>query len=264
MTEQYSEHFYERYNESSRLSAAVVVPYLIEWFDPVSVVDVGCGEGVWLSVFRELGVSDVRGLDGDYVNRSRLKIPAECFTACDLSKPLPTGHKCSLVMSLEVAEHLPEDSAVELVTSLCELSDVVVFSAAIPFQGGTDHINLQWQGYWAGLFSAKGYVVIDALRPLIWDDDRVSFWYRQNTLVYVKKERLETLPQMAALRQRTNVRQLSMAHPALVANLGAGPPSAAQLDRLYFGQILSRIPAMLLRAFRRRIQALTRFVHQPD
>jgi hypothetical protein len=54
----------------------------------------------------------------------------------------PTARKrFDLAISLEVAEHLPEGSAGALVSTLIEAAPVVVFSAAIKGQSGTNHIN---------------------------------------------------------------------------------------------------------------------------
>ena len=70
---------------------------------------------------------------------------------------------------------------------MCKLSDVVLFSAAIPGQGGTHHLNERWPSYWANLFGSAGYDVLDVVRANIWDDARVEWWYRQNLLVFGTK-----------------------------------------------------------------------------
>jgi hypothetical protein len=51
--------------------------------------------------------------------------------------------------------------------SLVSRGPVIVFSAAIPYQGGTNHTNEQWPEYWARHFSAKGYVPVDCVRRQI-------------------------------------------------------------------------------------------------
>jgi hypothetical protein len=89
-------------------------------------------------------------------------------------------------MSLEVAEHLPVERASGFVADLVRLAPAVLFSAAIPAQGGIDHVNERWQSWWADHFAIHGYAARDVIRPLIWDDDRVAVWYRQNTILYVR------------------------------------------------------------------------------
>jgi hypothetical protein len=87
----------------------------------------------------------------------------------------------------EVAEHLTKSRAEGLVGDLTRLTDVVLFSAAIPGQGGTDHVNEQYLGYWVALFEAKGFVMLDVLRPQIWNNPRCDWTYRQNAVLFAKE-----------------------------------------------------------------------------
>ena len=98
----------ETQRESGRRSARRVVPLVLELIHPRSVVDVGCGVGTWLSVFREHGVEDVRGIDIEGV-AGLLEIPLDQFLAHDLTRPIEPDRQFDLVVCLEVAEHLPPD-----------------------------------------------------------------------------------------------------------------------------------------------------------
>lgn len=168
-------------------AAKVVVPILLKLFPARSVLDVGCGLGTWLAVFRDKGVMDVVGLDGANVDASMLCIPSQNFTVSDLRSPFDLQRKFDLVLCLEVAEHLPESCAGDLVASLCRHSDRIIFSAAIPGQGGQHHLNEKWPDYWRSLFEKEGYAIWDAIRPAIWDNPEVDVWYRQNMFLYVRK-----------------------------------------------------------------------------
>jgi SAM-dependent methyltransferase len=170
-------------------AAEVIVPIVMKLLKPASVLDVGCGIGTWLHVFANNDVGITKGIDGDYVDQSLLHkyLPAADFIPRDLSKPFDIGQKFDIVMSLEVAEHLPESSAEGFVKSLVAHGDTVLFSAAIPGAGGQNHINEQWQSYWAEKFKRHGYKVYDAFRPLIWNEKDVEMWYRQNMLLFSKK-----------------------------------------------------------------------------
>ena len=152
-----------------------------------SVVDVGCGRGTWLSIWMELGVADVVGLDGDYVDRGKLAIPAEAFRVADLSREWAVGRRFDLAQSLEVAEHLPESAAQSMVRQLCGLADVVLFSAARPGQGGEMHVNEQEPEYWAALFAENGFAMFDWLRPALAKDRQVEPWYRYNSFLYANE-----------------------------------------------------------------------------
>jgi hypothetical protein len=89
---------------------------------------------------------------------------------------------------MEVAEHLKESRAAGLVEDLTKLADVILFSAAIPGQGGTDHVNEQFLSYWTALFAARDYVLLDLLRPRIWNQAECDWTYRQNAVLFVQKQ----------------------------------------------------------------------------
>jgi SAM-dependent methyltransferase len=178
-----------------------------------SVLDVGCGDGSWLRVFQKLGVHDILGIDGEYVTEDLLQIPRDRFQAVDLRKPFGLKRVFDLAISLEVAEHLPAESASGFVASLCGLAPAVLFSAAIPFQGGNHHINEQWPDKWAELFTEHKYVPVDFLRKRVWQNETVEWWYAQNTLLFVRAGLLDSNTQLKAEFERTNPDQLRLVHP---------------------------------------------------
>ena len=185
---EYDWNFYKNRDEATRHSAHTILSLVLDGAPPIaSAVDIGCGVGTWLSVLHERGVHDIQGIDGPWVQKELLKIPPGRFASCDLSQPIDMPRRFDLAISLEVAEHLPESKADSFVDALTGLADIVLFSAAIPGQGGTTHVNEQWQNYWAEKFSARGYEVHDIVRPAVWDDDRIPVWYRQNTLLFAKR-----------------------------------------------------------------------------
>jgi SAM-dependent methyltransferase len=215
MSTPYDKEYYLGLREGSRRSAEVIVPLVCGWIHPVSVVDVGCGDGTWLSVFRQHGVREILGIDREYVTGEILEVPEEAFLAHDLRFPLRMDRQFDLVVSLEVAEHLPGECAETYVDSLTRLGPAILFSAAVPFQGGIDHVNEQWPDYWAELFRKKGFVPLDPVRKRIWQNDDVEYWYRQNILLFVKREYLEGRPELQAERDDTRDTRLSIVHPRM-------------------------------------------------
>jgi SAM-dependent methyltransferase len=198
-------------------------------FEPSSVIDVGCGTGVWLAEFLRQGVDEVRGVDGPWVNPSQLNIDPACFEGADLSNPPQGSRQFDLVTSLEVAEHLPERSAPRFVEYLTSLGGVVAFSAAIPSQGGTDHLNEQWPGYWSDLFAERGFLAFDVMRPKIWLNSKVEFWYRQNLVVYMSADRA------AKCQWKPTGTVLPLVHPDLLAHQVSSSPLRQSLERLRTG-----------------------------
>jgi SAM-dependent methyltransferase len=182
----------------SRQSAEIVVPILLEYVQPTSVVDVGCGGCDWLRVFLDHGATSVLGLDGHYVDPSGIAIPRECFRAVDLSDPFDVPGPFDLAVSIEVAEHLPARAARPLVRALSAAAPVVLFSAAVPGQGGRSHMNEQWPLYWRNLFAEQGYTRLDPIRPRIWRDTRVAWWYRQNLFLFVSAAAIAQSPALQA------------------------------------------------------------------
>jgi SAM-dependent methyltransferase len=181
----YSSDYYKILGQESRRTAEIVVPMITELLYPASVVDVGCGTGAWLARFRECGIDDVVGLDGDWIPRDQLEIRADQFKATDLNRPFGLPRTFDVALCLEVAEHLPAPSARNFIGGLVALAPVVLFSAAIPYQGGQNHVNEQWPDYWKALFSERDYVAIDYFRSRLWDIPAVQPYVAQNLWLYV-------------------------------------------------------------------------------
>jgi SAM-dependent methyltransferase len=244
-TTSYGEAFFAGQKGLSYRSAQQVIP-IIQNFVPISsVCDVGCGVGTWLRAFREAGVHDIFGIDGSYVNKNLLEIPTTAFYETDLRQPLSLNRTFDLAMSIEVAEHLPGGRAIGFVGDLTLLAPVVLFSAAIPRQGGTDHINEQWQSYWAAIFAQCDFVTCDVLRPLIWDNANIARWYRQNMLLFCRRDFLPKVPRLTP-RENDGL-PLSVVHPQQYVETW----DEVNVPRSW--QLLSRA---LQRAIQRRVERL--------
>jgi SAM-dependent methyltransferase len=230
----YDQAFFAGQSGRSLQSARIVLSRVFPLLRPRRVLDVGCGIGSWLRAALDLGATEVLGMDGDYVDRATLMIEPEAFIPIDLATPLQTalGERAAtpfdLVICMEVAEHLPHDRAPSLVAELASLSDVVLFSAAVPFQYGTQHINEQWPEFWSILFRANGFACFDCLRADLWVNADVEWWYAQNALLFAREDSAAAaaLPQEA----RAGKRGLSVVHPeSLLTNL-LGLPRRYRLD----------------------------------
>ncbi len=213
----YDHGFYGDQAPGSARSASVVLPVVHQLLRPASVVDVGCGVGTWLRAALDLGAARVVGVDGEYALAAGLQIPVESFVAADLANAVPPlDERFDLAISLEVAEHLPAARSDGFVAELCACSDVVLFSAAIEGQLGTDHINLQPQSAWVERFAQHGYRAFDLVRPRVWNDERVEPFYRQNVLVYVNRERAD-LTSAASELALAGPQLVDVVHPDLLA-----------------------------------------------
>ncbi|MFM9960373.1 MAG: class I SAM-dependent methyltransferase [Planctomycetaceae bacterium] len=190
MSRPYSAEFFAERHAKTLYSAETILGLVRSWLPPVrSAVDVGCGVGTWLSVLQQFGVERILGVDGDWVAPEALVIPPSCFQERDLQTPLNLSEQFDLAICVEVAEHLPVARADTLIRDLTSLADFVLFSAAIPGQGGVNHVNEQWPEYWNDRFRSDGYRVLDLIRQRIWNDPAIPFWYRQNMLLFVRETR---------------------------------------------------------------------------
>jgi SAM-dependent methyltransferase len=211
----YDFEWHKSHGDQTSISAYVIVPRLKSIVEVDSVLDVGCGDGRWLACFQSCGVSTICGVDGEWTDQTRLLIPRHTFEVQDLSKPFDLSRRFDLVMSLEVAEHVASECSRQFIENLTKHGDMVLFGAAIPFQGGFRHINEQWQSYWARLFDSKGYQCFDPLRSQIWEREDVSVWYRQNMLLYVKRERHDLVSRVVNYLDSNSVSEMpiDVVHP---------------------------------------------------
>jgi SAM-dependent methyltransferase len=248
--------FYKENQFGYLRSAREVVPLVIEILRPSSVIDVGCGIGTWLSVFREHGIEDILGVDSDYVYRKMLQIPEDRFLGFDLRQPLRLNREFDLALSLEVAEHLPSECAETFVDSLARLAPAILFAAAIPYQGGEHHLNEQWPNYWAGFFRKKEYTVIDCIRRKIWENDAVDWWYAQNTLLFVRKSYVEEHPFLKSLPDCYQA-GLAVVHPKKYASVVSDLEAAYDPRNVSLRQVLSLLPSLTMRSLKRRARVFS-------
>jgi len=185
---------------------------VMDIFQLHSVIDIGCGQGTWLKTAIDLGLSDLIGVDGDWA-RSVLSIPAANFHSFDVAAPFDLGRKFDLAMSMETGEHIAASSTETFLDNIVRHSDAVLFSAAIPFQGGIHHVNERWPSYWTTKFAARNYRCFDFLRWRVWNDDRIEPWYRQNVLIFANTDNRELIARLESHSSRQPQAGLAVVHP---------------------------------------------------
>lgn len=204
----YPAGFYENRRAHTAHAARRILGALPSGLSRRAVADIGCGTGTWLAAALEAGADTAFGIEGDWVTPAMLDHKAITFSPQDLEQRF-AGPRVDLAMSLEVAEHLSPGRAESFVADLVALAPAILFSAAIPGQGGVGHLNEQWQSWWAARFAAHGYGVHDVIRPQIWTDEAIPAWYRQNVVLYLDAETAASLGLAA-----TDRALLDRVHPA--------------------------------------------------
>jgi SAM-dependent methyltransferase len=235
-------------------SPSVIVPDIIRLLRPSSVVDIGCGVGTFLSVFKSHGVNELLGIDGGWVLKEQLYVDEGYFVEADLEKPVELAQRFDLAICVEVAEHLTAKSADTIVDTLCSASDFIVFSAAIPGQGGQNHVNEQPFGYWQEKFAARNYRYFDIFRQLYWNDERVDWWYKQNMFLVANKAK-----PLSDEIERTKIEGtvLTAVHPELYA------VALTELERLRSLVNELNSPSGILKLAGRKIQRTVTGTHRP-
>jgi SAM-dependent methyltransferase len=189
--QRYDASYYGGILEESVRSRDVVLNLLKRMGIPMqSVVDFGCGLGHWGRDFYSKFGGMYLGVDFE-VPMDQLVIPKEYYQEHDLRTPFmsdttfTSDGKYELVLCLEVAEHIDETYADQLVDTLCRVGKYILFSAAIPGQGGVNHVNEQWQSYWSKKFWDRGLFLHKTdIRREIYNDSDVAVWYRQNLMLF--------------------------------------------------------------------------------
>lgn len=214
--ELYDNSYYEMLQSISANSANIIVPMIMELIAPKTIIDIGCGTGTWLSAFKSLGCN-VLGLDGSWLDKKMLEIDIKDFHETNLEEKIILNKTFDLVVSLEVAEHLTEKRAESFISDLTRFGPVILFSAAIPSQPGINHINRKWQSYWANIFITNNYMPIDCIRPSIWNNHNIAWWYRQNTILYCRKDYIKKHPNLSKLCKETNhIQMWDLVHPEML------------------------------------------------
>ena len=212
----YGNDFFAGIAEGARRSANAVVLIIEELFAPRSLIDIGGGAGHWAAAFRAIGVADTLTVDGPWVPQSARVVPAESFREHDLSRPLALERQFDVAMSLEAAEHLSPDAAAGLIRVLTEAAPIVIFSAALPGQGGDGHINEQRASYWAKMFDEQDYACFTDLRSRAWHNEAIEVWYRQNLLCFIRRSELPLWTDRLSEQREPDDPLLDVAHPDLV------------------------------------------------
>jgi hypothetical protein len=154
---------------------------------PNNIIDIGGGAGAWLLSANQLGVGELTLVEGDWINETTLNTKIFSIDNSDLENAIPKyDEKFEMCICVEVAEHLSPSRAESFVEELTGLSDRIVFSAAIPGQGGHGHLNEQLQSFWIGLFEKHGFGANNFISKIVWENTEVEAIYRQNIMYFEK------------------------------------------------------------------------------
>jgi SAM-dependent methyltransferase len=134
--------------------------YLAEKYSPRAVLDIGCGIGQYLKIFKTFSESSVLGVDGLPQQATQGVLAEPEYIQADLGHPLRLYRKFDLVLCTEVVERLSKSEAIELLNTIdAHAGQLIVFSAAEAAinQPGHGHINCQPLGFWLEHWRNRGW-----------------------------------------------------------------------------------------------------------
>lgn len=185
----YNVQYFEDIEDWSRDGADAMAATIRLEFNPRSVVDVGCGSGVLLQALARLGIS-VTGLDYSDAALNICRDRGLRVAKFDIESNLSVDVRSDLVVSTEVAEHLPDSCADKFVDLLTGVAPDILFTAATPGQSGNDHVNEQPHAYWIEKFAERGFVHDGERTDRIkagWAATRIASWYQRNLMIFCRK-----------------------------------------------------------------------------
>lgn len=224
---------------ANAVSAERILDIVMDYYRPASILDVGCGIGTWLKVARSRGILDIRGIEGSWIDNAKLQVEPRFVEVVDLENSFNLGRRFDLVISLEVAEHLSEGAADHFIESLTAHAPLVLFSAAIPYQGGDHHVNEQFLPYWANRFSRLNFRPVDVIRGKIWNEQPILWWLRQNVVLFAEQQLLARDERLHRAAEESAAYPLSLVHPDVYLHrMQIGMQAVAKMAQLAkaFGQ----------------------------
>lgn len=123
--------------------------WLVEECGIKSVIDVGCGEGVAVRHFRDLGCWAI-GIDG--IAQDDSNIFEHDYTTGERSMT----RTFDLCWSCEFVEHVEEKFVPNFLATF-QSAKLVLMTHASPGQGGHHHMNCRTSDYWQGVMAGIGY-----------------------------------------------------------------------------------------------------------
>ena len=174
---------YDELDAEEKPFAKRLVNWLAGYFQPESVLDLGCGPGTYVDCFTDLGISCI-GYDTD--TRVEGKDNLRCQSIFDLE------HTADLVLCMEVAEHIDGTANKQIASTMFDAlapGGVLIWTAAKPGQGGVGHINCQTKDYWIEKLNHTGLIRNETIENKLIDFAKAGYhmgWFVQNLLVYQK------------------------------------------------------------------------------
>ena len=175
-------------------SYRLIVHYIMKNVQPAlkSVIDYGCGAGWFLYYFKkDFGINDILGLEP---SPSAMLIAdplvRDDVMPLSLTDFIIFRRNFDLAMNIEVAEHINKKFADRIVKNITRYSDLLIFSAAVPGQGGVGHVNEQPFEFWKNKICDTGFSFKEEetqkFRQFL-KKKKAKKWYYNNLAIFRKE-----------------------------------------------------------------------------
>lgn len=165
---------------------SIIVGEILKHFSPKTVIDLWCWLWSFVKVFQDYWI-DAYWVNGERTERDKLFIDDKSLLIYNLEQYHDFWKQYDMALSLEVAEHIDEKYSDNFVKTITSCSDIIIFSAAIPWQTWQNHINLQSPEYRERKFNTYWYNFYDVFRHIFWNNEEIFWWYKQNIFLVAKK-----------------------------------------------------------------------------
>jgi SAM-dependent methyltransferase len=189
LNKMYDRDFHKSIENDEYPQAVRLAEYIASHVPCSTFLDFGCSTGLYLNEIKKR-LPQIESVGYEFAEDAVNAALCPDVVQFDLTEPLQRSKKeNTLSLCLEVLEHIDDANWLPVLTNITKLSDVIIFSAAIPGQGGTGHINCRWKIDWIRRFHSLGWVVdLDKSRHMI-DYMRNGYhmgWFANNAMVLVK------------------------------------------------------------------------------
>jgi len=185
----YSYDFHKSIENEEQPQAAKLAEFIQKTYNPSVFLDFGASSGLYVREIKHR-MPTIESVGYEFSEDAVKNALCSDIILADLTNPLDRVKKDNTVgICLEVLEHISEDDWRPVLQNISDLCDVILFSAAVPGQGGTGHINCRWKIDWIRRFNKLGWVVdLDATRSIIREIQTTICmgWLVNNIIVFVK------------------------------------------------------------------------------
>jgi len=187
----YSRDFHKSIENDEYPQAVRLSEYIKLYVNCSIFLDFGCSTGLYLNEIQKR-LPNIEAIGFEFSEDAVRHALCKNVKQFDLTQPILREKKdntFTLGLCLEVLEHIDDSNWKPVLDNITKLSDIIIFSAAIPGQGGTGHINCRNKIDWIRRFYSLGWVIdLDHTKHMLeyMKNGYHMGWFAFNAMVLVK------------------------------------------------------------------------------